>query len=99
MITDSNGTQYQSWGGNEATGIEISFFNKNPYDRDNFSPATEIKPNDSVSATVKFQTMYSGQPPTPGVCNIQLQLLLGHDLGSNRSTVSVENLTSKLSAN
>jgi hypothetical protein len=99
VITDSNGTQYQSWGGSEATGIEISFFNKNSYDRDNFSPATEIKPNDSVSATVSFQTMYSRPPPQPGACNIQLQLLLGHDLRSNRSTVSVENLTSKLSAN
>lgn len=98
-ITDSNGGEFQSWGGNEATGIEISSYYVDPYQPEDFSPATEIKPNDSISATVKFFSMYSATRPTPGACNVQLELLLGHDLGSRRRTVAVENLTGKLSAN
>ncbi len=106
VLTDSNGTQYQAWGGNEATGIDISsgdgmlhWSRGEASELHTFSPATEIKPSDSISATVRFLRMYSGPRPIPGVYNVQLQLFFGHDLGSNRSNVTIPNWITKISLN
>jgi len=42
-----------------------------------FTPALELKPNDSKIVTLKFNS--HGTQPEPGFCTLQLELLLGHD--------------------
>ena len=42
-----------------------------------FKPSTEIKPGDSATATIKF---IGGARASPGVCNVQIEFVVGNDL-------------------
>lgn len=97
-ITDGNGNEFASYGGNSATGIEYASYYKDAYRKPEFSPATEIKPTESITVTVRFFAM-NGIPPRAGTHRIHLQLLVGQEFGSSRSSVSVATLLSKISAN
>jgi len=60
-----------------------------------FEPATEIKPGDSISATVTFFST-GGRPATTGLCNLQLEFLVGHDFNPIAGSVKVHNLVTKI---
>ena len=62
-----------------------------------FQPSLEIKPSDSSIATVKFNST-AGKQPEPGLCTLQLEILLGHDFIPGGGVVSVQNLVTKLAA-
>ena len=97
-VVDPNGNEFPSYGGNTCSGIAYASYFKDPYQtRDEFSPATEIRPGDSVSATVRFLSM-GGNSPTAGICNLQLELLIGHNFNSRGSSVSSQNLSTKIKA-
>ena len=63
-----------------------------------FNPATEIKPGDSTTVTFAFSSGES-RPPSPGVCTLQLQFLLGNDFVMNCAKLSsTPNLVTKFEA-
>jgi TolB-like protein len=63
-----------------------------------FNPATEIKPGDSTTVTLAFSSS-EGRPPSPGVCTLQLQFLLGDDfLNNSAKRTSSPNLVTKFEA-
>ncbi len=97
VVTDSNGSEFHPhW--SAISGISYAVYEKDPYRQDTFTPSTEIQPNDSTTATIKFMTL-AGNRPQPGSCNLQLELLVGHDFGGNRGAVSVHNFVGSVTAN
>jgi hypothetical protein len=92
-ITDSNGFRFMA----DRVGLSgIPCSSYGPYQQGGFSPAQEIQPNDSISATVKFIPFDGRSRPTAGVCNLQIEFLLGHNLASVSPIVRVKNLVSKI---
>jgi TolB-like protein len=96
-LTDANGFQF-AIDRTGLSGIESASYGPYGYDHNSFSPALEIKPNDSVSATVKFMPHDGRTRATPGICNLQIEFLLGQDFGTAAATVKVNNLVSKIEA-
>jgi TolB-like protein len=80
------------------TGIQSASYGPYGNQQGGFSPALEINPHDSISATVKFTPFDGARQAMPGVCNLQMEFLLGHDFGTTRATVKVNNLVSKIDA-
>ena len=80
------------------TGIQSASYGQYGNQQGGFSPALEINPHDSISATVKFTPFDGARQAMPGVCNLQIEFLLGHDFGTTRATVKVNNLVSKIDA-
>jgi hypothetical protein len=63
-----------------------------------FSPATEIQPGDSTTATLTFLSP-EGRSALPGVCTLQLEFLLGDDFVLNNAYhISDPNLVTKFEA-
>ena len=80
------------------TGIQSASYGPYGNQQGGFSPALEISPRDSISATVKFTPFDGARQAMPGVCNLQIEFLLGHDFGTTRATVKANNLVSKIEA-
>jgi hypothetical protein len=95
-ITDSNGFQFVM----DRVGLSgIQYTSYGPYgNQDGFSHATEIRPNDSISATVMFTPFDGRTRAATGVCNLQTEFLLGHNFGGQSPIVSVKNLVTKIEA-
>ena len=64
-----------------------------------FNPATEIKPGDSTTVTITISST-ENRPPSPGVCTLQMQFLLGDDflLTSGAKHTTSPNLVTKFEA-
>ena len=96
-ITDSGGFQFVA----DRAGISgIPYTSYGPYgnQQGGFSPAMEIKPGDSISATVAFTPFDGSRRAAPGICNLQIELLLGHNFGTVSPSVNMNNLVSKIEA-
>jgi hypothetical protein len=55
------------------------------YQVNSFSPATQIGPHDSTTATLKFISL-RGKPAQPGACRLLLEFLLGRDYNNNAAS-------------
>jgi hypothetical protein len=66
--------------------------NNNP-----FNPATEIPSHDSIPVTMKF-VPNNRTPARAGICNLQMEILLGHGFDQNTVTVATKNMMTKLTA-
>jgi TolB-like protein len=96
QITDVDGSEFKiSRLG--VSGIELNQYQQYHYQGIGFKPATEISPNDSVTATVKFVS--TGKSPALGRCRLQLELLLARDNKSDLEANSVHNLVTDIDAN
>ena len=96
-LTDAGGFQFMM----DRIGLSgIQLASYGPYGNQNngFSPALEINPRDSISATVKFTPFDGARQAMPGICNLQIEFLLGHDFGTTKATVKVNNLVTKIDA-
>ena len=96
-ITDSGGFQFVA----DRTGLSgIPYASYGPYgnQQGGFSPAIEIQPGDSISATVAFTPFDGTRRAAPGICNLQIELLLGHNFGTVSPSVNMNNLVSKIEA-
>jgi TolB-like protein len=96
-ITDSGGFKFVA----DRAGVSgIPYASYGPYgsQQGGFSPATEIKPGDSISATVAFTPFDGSRRAAPGICNLQIEFLLGHDFNGSSPSVGVNNLVSKIEA-
>jgi len=63
-----------------------------------FHKATEIKPGDSIPATIKFGGRGSG-PASPGQCTVQLEFLLGYSMNRGYdSKATPHNLVARMEA-
>jgi hypothetical protein len=63
-----------------------------------FHRATEIKPGDSIPATIKFVVAGNG-PALPGLCTVQLEILLGYSMNRGYdSKATPHNFMSKMEA-
>jgi TolB-like protein len=96
-ITDANGLEF---------GVDIASLSGIPTSQygpyryagtDPLSPASEIKPGDSISATVKFKSR-DGRRASAGNCTLQLEVLVGQDFGGGDGTASVNNLMGTVKA-
>ena len=96
-ITDSGGFQFVA----DRAGLSgIPYASYGPYgnQQGGFSPAIEIQPGDSISATVAFTPFDGTRRAAPGICNLQIELLLGHNFGTVSPSVNMNNLVSKIEA-
>lgn len=92
VATDTNDREFQS-DGREVSGIEWAFQQNGGVFR-----ATEIKPKESVSTSVKFFSR-PGDTPSPGICQVQLELLLANSFSGNFASATAHNLSVKIEAN
>jgi len=104
-LTDPNGIQHEI-DMNSLSGIELAsqfvvsandnqiFYQGHPtYPR--FKPALEIKPSDSNPVTLKFRGNAKAEP---GLCSLQIELLVGRDFVRGAGVVDVKNLVCKINA-
>lgn len=99
-ITDSGGSEYFCQLAS-ISGIGYASYEKARYGYgggDSFSPATEIKPGDSITITIKLVGS-PGKPVAPGKCSLQMEFLVGHDFGGNAGSVTINNFVGDLKAN
>ena len=92
-VTDASGTEFTS-DANGVSGIAATLLQ---YPSNGFAQATEIKPGDSISATVKFYSR-EGRTPSTGQCNLQLEFLLGYDFSPGFGHCTAENFVTKIKA-
>jgi len=95
-ITDSAGHEYQL-AANRVSGIQLASYQQYGYDLTRFSPATQIRPSDSIVVVAKFAPS-SRNPPESGMCTVQVQFLVGRNFDGSTASVTVENLVTKLKA-
>ena len=98
-LTDPNSNQF---GNSTPAGISYAQIHvQSTYDgsmQEYFSPAMEIKPGDSSDATIEFSSG-EGRAASPGICNLQLQFLLGDDyVSESAKRASTPNLVTKFEA-
>jgi hypothetical protein len=90
-LTDSNGTEFQT-SHSSVSGVETS-----PHDyKNNFDRATEIKPNEPITATIKFYQ--PGRSPTAGACRLQMSFLVGTSFRDSYGAATAHNLVTKIEA-
>lgn len=92
VATDSNYREFQS-DSRVVSGVEWAY----PQNGGIFR-ATEIKPNDSLSATVKFFSR-PGDLPSPGMCQVQLELLVANSFSGNFASATAHSLSARIEAN
>lgn len=90
-LTDSYGTQFET-SSSYVSGVETS---SHDY-KNNFMSATELKPDEPITATIKFFS--PGHSPTAGVCNLQLAFLEGPTFRDNYGAATAHNLVTKIEA-
>jgi hypothetical protein len=96
-LLDPNGNTF---GRSSATGISFGQYSMQTrtIQFEAFNPATEIKPGDSVTATIAFASS-EGRSASPGVCTLQLGFFLGDDFVSGSAKHSSSpNLVTKFEA-
>ena len=93
-IIDSAGHEYHP-APNGTSGIQSASYQRYGYDLSRFSPATQIRPSDSITATIKFLPSNPTESE-PGVCKVQVEFLLGRNFDSQAASVTVENLSTKI---
>jgi hypothetical protein len=104
-LHDKNGSQFD---GQNTTGI--SYARLYPFARPvtgpngslasgGFQSSIEIKPGDTTTATITFVSLRGGPRASPGICNLQIEFVVGNDLiyGMAESSAS-PNLISKMEA-
>jgi hypothetical protein len=90
-LTDSHGTQFQT-SSSVVSGVETSSLDY----KNNFTHATELRPNEPLTASIKFFS--SGHSPTPGVCRLQLAFLVGPTFRDEYGAATAHNLVTKIEA-
>jgi hypothetical protein len=91
-ITDPDGNEFESdW--SRVSGVAYA-----AYQHGGFFQATELQPNDSTVATVKFVS-HAGISAAPGICRLQMELLVGHEFVNGFGSATVQNLVAKVTAN
>ncbi len=75
QIVDANGQEYTPEY-TSVTGVSAGVFSRYGYQPNTFSPATEIKPEDSLTATIKFSPQEQTAIPS-GQAKLQLEILVG----------------------
>jgi TolB-like protein len=100
-LTPQDGTQYKVLVSSVA-GIQLNEYPLPRYGYGGpadpvFFPATELKPGDSITTTFTF-VGDRGQMAAPGTCNLQIEILVGHDYVNGRGPVSLDNLVTPIEA-
>jgi TolB-like protein len=90
-ITDSTGTEFTSDAGG-VSGIAATLYQQ---PANGFCQATEIRPGDAVTATIKFYSR-EGRTPATGQCNLSLEFLLGYDFNPGFGNCTAENFVTKI---
>ena len=91
-ISDPDGNQFHTYW-NAISGVAYA-----AYQHGGFFKATEIKPGDSLTATVKFISA-NGVNAATGICRLQMEILLGHEFQNGFGNANVQNLVTKVLAN
>lgn len=91
-LTDPGGNEFKSYP-NRISGVAYT-----AYEHGGFFQATEIQPNDSTVATMKFVCL-AGINVAPGTCRLQLELLVGQQFANGFGHATVQNLVTKIEAN
>lgn len=97
-ITDSSGYEF-SGDSISVTGIELGHYTKYPdSSRNTFFPASELKPNDSLTATIKFVSL-DRKLASPCSCRLQLAILSGLKYDRDGALdVTIHNLVNTIEA-
>lgn len=95
-VTDPQSFEFRSnpWG---VSGLEHTPYMEYTQQDTGFFRATEIKPGDSVSVSVKFASL-TGNKASAGQCSLQLEFLLGYDFSGNFGHCKPHNLVTKIDA-
>ncbi len=91
VVIDSDGSEFLP-DMNSISGIEFS-----SYDSRYIVRATEIRPTDSMSTSIKFFSR-AGKKPVPGSCRLQLEFLFSNDFHGNVGTARLQNFVTKIDA-
>ena len=91
VVTDSVGSEFN------CESQSVSGIAYGALQHGDFFAATEIKPNDSILATVKFYSRAS-MAPSPGSCRLQLEFLLGNKFNGTYGSATAHNLVTKIKA-
>ena len=95
-LTDANGFEFVSdW--SCVSGIDYTFFAQYGYQGAGFYKATEIRPNDSITATVKFISRVN-RTASAGQCSLQMEFLSGHDFSGGFGHCTAQNLVCNIEA-
>jgi len=95
-LTDPEGNEFQP-DLHSLSGISSAAFARYGYVPNSFSPATELQPGDSISASLKFASVNS-RPATPGKCRLQMELLVGKAYTSAAVGVTMPNFVHEVEA-
>lgn len=87
VLTDSAGAEFHP-DRLSLSGIQMAAFARYGYTPNSFSPATEIKPGEAVSATFRFLPSRN-QEPTPGRCRLQFEILQGRSYDTAATGVTI----------
>lgn len=93
-LTDSSGTEFRC-DRTGVSGIEIGCYSQYGYVPNSFSPATELRPSDSLAAIVRFFSPFN-RTPEEGACRIQIELLVGHQYNQAATGVNMNNFVGEI---
>jgi hypothetical protein len=96
-LNDPNGNAF-ACDAQTISGVEYASYAQYGYGGPGFNKATEIKPGTSTTATVKFFPTAQGQVPSPGICNLQMEILLSYDFRNNVGRGTTQVLIAKIEA-
>lgn len=90
-LRDSSGYEFSSdWSG-------VSGIPPTALQYDGFFKASEIKPGETLAATVKFGSR-GRKEAAPGSCNVQIELLMGYNYDGQFGKAKVKTLMAKVNA-
>jgi TolB-like protein len=90
IIRDPNGFDFNS-DGKGVSGVDLAFLQFPDF----IYQATEIKPGDSTSVTVKFNS-HENRAASAGLCTAQLEFLVGDSFANGQGHCNVEGFTAKI---
>jgi curli biogenesis system outer membrane secretion channel CsgG len=96
-LTDPNGSEFPA-DRTSVSGIQLAAYTQYGYVPNSFSPATELKPNESLTAALKFRSP-EGKRASPGSCQVQLEFLVGREYSSVATDVTVNNFVQDIETN
>lgn len=94
-LTDPNGEEFLT-SKSGISGVECSTYFQYAQTAA-FDPATEIKPGDSLEATVRFFSQ-TANSASPGRCNLQMEILCASDYRNRSAQGRLQNLVTKIEA-
>jgi TolB-like protein len=98
VVRDEGGNEFHSGPYDQGvSGIPSIMYSQYGYQGEGFSKAAEIRPGDSIVATIKFFS-HVNIAAQPGQCTVQMEILISHNFSNGHGRGTINNCVVKVKA-